>query len=482
MLPYPAATTREQKLAYAHRVKDRLLAEHPGRILAIGLYGSVARGTDQPCSDLELHVVAPDGAEPLPGDEFVELPFKLELSCRTRAGYLARAARVDDGWPIWAGSFTHVMPLHDPKGLFALGAQAALDGSEEAFRGVMREFMVWEPYETMGKIRNLRASGENGHLPRAAMDLTWQAAKLIGLANRRPFTTRVRTLREAAALPSQPDGFAELAALSESGRLQHADELHAACERLWSGLNRWFEELGLEYRRDAAAEMDGSDDEQAGGCGGEQADESDGERADESGGDKRESSAGEFAGPIDEMDGAGWSWTPVGTSAEEREALAALLTGEPWPYHGIVRPEAETIRKAFDDGAYHGDETRTFWIEDAAGAKAGLLKIMDTQDPTLLFDLRIRQAYRRQGAARSTLRWMADYVFREFPSAIRIEGHTRTDNAGMQAAFRGTLFVLESCHRQSWPQEGRLYDSFGYGLLRGDWERGAATPVPAMPR
>ncbi|QJC54144.1 GNAT family N-acetyltransferase [Paenibacillus albicereus] len=156
-----------------------------------------------------------------------------------------------------------------------------------------------------------------------------------------------------------------------------------------------------------------------------------------------------------------------------------MLSGERWPYHGVERPEAEAIRAAFDEGAYHGNETRTFWIEDAAGAKAGFIKIMDAQDPTVLFDLRIREAYRRQGAARATLGWLADCVFRELPSAIRIEGHTRIDNAGMQAAFRGTLFVREGYYRQSWPQGGQLYDSLGYGLLRSDWERGEATPVPA---
>ena len=44
--------------------------------------------------------------------------------------------------------------------------------------------MIWEPYETMGKIRNNVQSGNLNYLPLGAKDLTWQTAKLIGLANR----------------------------------------------------------------------------------------------------------------------------------------------------------------------------------------------------------------------------------------------------------------------------------------------------------
>jgi|GEM_PF-6546397 len=81
MLPYPAPTTRGEKMRLVAQIKDRLLQLHGDAILAIGLYGSLAQGIDGPYSDIELRVITKDGIS-LPGHEFIYPPFKIEIGMK----------------------------------------------------------------------------------------------------------------------------------------------------------------------------------------------------------------------------------------------------------------------------------------------------------------------------------------------------------------------------------------------------------------
>lgn len=249
MLPYPYKTTREEKMKVIGEMKDRLLDEYGDAIVAIGVYGSIGQHTDGPYSDIELHVVTKDGVS-FSGHELIYPPFKLEIGVLERSKWVAKLSRVDDGWPIWIGAFVHILPLYDPEGLFESVKQQALSVSDESIRSVMREFMVWEPYETMGKIRNCMHSGQHAYISRAASDLIWQTAKLIGLANKKYYRTRASTIEESLLMTSIPNGYKELAAKIKEGDLRNKEEIYRLCEDLWTGLNEWFGEQGIEYFSD----------------------------------------------------------------------------------------------------------------------------------------------------------------------------------------------------------------------------------------
>lgn len=247
MLPYPAATTREAKMEIIDRVTQRLLDLYGDDILAIGLYGSVAQGIDGPYSDIELRVITKDGVS-LPGHEFIYHPFKIEIGMKQKHEAWRSASAVDDAWAIKAGAYVHLQALYDPQHLLDELRALPLQASDEAIRDVMQEFMIWEAYETMGKIRNSKQAGNYSYLPLGAKDLAWQSAKLIGLANRAFYNTRARTFEESLQMPSRPAGYEELVELVMSGQLHDAELVYARCEQIWTGLNEWYEELGIEYR------------------------------------------------------------------------------------------------------------------------------------------------------------------------------------------------------------------------------------------
>ncbi|WP_211748186.1 kanamycin nucleotidyltransferase C-terminal domain-containing protein [Paenibacillus sp. Marseille-Q4541] len=249
MLPFPAETSRKEKLDFINEIKNKLLDKYDEDIEAIGIYGSVAQEKEGPYSDIELHVISRDGSS-MPSRELICHPFKLEISTKQKSEWLDQASTVDDGWAIKMGSFIHITSLYDPNGIFNKAKEVSLSVPEEAFREVIAEFMVWEPYETMGKIRNARISNNLSYLPRAVFDFTWQIAKLIGLLNKQYYTSRSVTLEESIEKPIKPEGYAELAKKVISGELSDKEELYLLCENLWFGLNNLLEELGIEYRSD----------------------------------------------------------------------------------------------------------------------------------------------------------------------------------------------------------------------------------------
>lgn len=247
MLSYPTATTRDEKMAIINKISDRLLKKYPEKVLAIGVYGSIGQGTDGPFSDIEMHVITRDGAD-LERHEFVYEPFKIEIDTEQKSNFFQEAAEVDDSWPIKAGMFIHIVPIFDPEQIFEKVKKLPFQVSDKAFRDTMREFMIWEPYETMGKIRNNYRRNNLNYLPIGAKDLVWQTAKLIGLANKTYYSTRARTLEESLSMKSKPSGYEELVKKVMEGQLDDKELVYQLCEHLWEGLNIWFDELGIEYK------------------------------------------------------------------------------------------------------------------------------------------------------------------------------------------------------------------------------------------
>lgn len=169
------------------------------------------------------------------------------------------------------------------------------------------------------------------------------------------------------------------------------------------------------------------------------------------------------------------------TLPDEREALIELLTTDTWPFHVYVRPTREQAARAVDEGQYGGPTAegaaRAFWIE-LEGERVGLVTLRELDDPTPVFDLRLRAPFRGRGLGRAAVRWLAHHVFTA-TDKHRLEAHTRVDNVAMRRALRACGWVKEAHYRRAWPDhEGGWHDAIAYAALKDDWLRGAVTPVP----
>ena len=231
---------------------DRLLSRFGPSIVAVGLYGSLARGADGPYSDVEMVGVL-DHPGPVRSYEFVYRGFKVEVDLDEREALLREAAVVDDAWPTKAGQFADMVPLYDPHGFLPELRRVALAPSPEAVRSAIVQAFVDEPYETMGKVRNAWAGRVElglGYLPLAAVDLVGQTAKLLGLAHRHHYRGRPCVVPEALTLEPLPAGYRELADLVTRGDLGDPEQVYACVETLWAGLLGWMADLGLAFARD----------------------------------------------------------------------------------------------------------------------------------------------------------------------------------------------------------------------------------------
>lgn len=163
----------------------------------------------------------------------------------------------------------------------------------------------------------------------------------------------------------------------------------------------------------------------------------------------------------------------------EAAELVSFLSGESWPFHGVATMSEATVREQITRGRFDSDEEKkTFWAMDEQEQVVGLVRVFDLGDPTPMFDLRIAERYRGRGIGPQALRKLVEFVFTTYEDKLRLEGHTRVDNLAMRKVFHKVGFVKEAVHRQSWPSEdGAIYDSIGYAILREDWLNNKTTPI-----
>jgi kanamycin nucleotidyltransferase len=180
----PQPVAREARLGLARDVAARAWALYGASLLAVGVYGSTARGTDGPYSDLEMFCVLRTWGERRTY-EWVHEPWKAEVDVYSADVLLAEAARVEDDWPLTHGSFEVVLPLHDPEGFFERPRVSATSQPEERFREAIAGIVVGELYEDVAKVRNAMVAGHAAALPQLALVIATHGAYAIGLANRR---------------------------------------------------------------------------------------------------------------------------------------------------------------------------------------------------------------------------------------------------------------------------------------------------------
>jgi kanamycin nucleotidyltransferase len=238
----PGPRTAAARLALARELARRARARYRGDLVAVGAYGSIARGDDGPYSDLELHCVV--GAPAEQTFELVHDGWKIEIDVVGREQFVAAAGRVDESWAVTHEAYLRVMALDDPTGLFATVAGIVRATPGDAFEAAIRRLLVDDLYEATGKLRNARARGHHPP-PGFVYYVARLACQLVGLINRRTYATASRMLADSLLLPDRPSGHDELCQLCLDCAVGDGDRVFAACEALWSGAAAWARDRGI---------------------------------------------------------------------------------------------------------------------------------------------------------------------------------------------------------------------------------------------
>lgn len=86
-----------ERITLAEQLVQRILAAHGEKVLAIGVYGSLARGTDQLYSDIEMMCAFNTTGEDY-AHEWIEAGCKVEVNFASADEILRDAATVDAEW------------------------------------------------------------------------------------------------------------------------------------------------------------------------------------------------------------------------------------------------------------------------------------------------------------------------------------------------------------------------------------------------
>lgn len=185
----PVKISRSERLQTCQEIAARLHEVYGEKILAIGVYGSVSRGTDGPFSDIEMFcVLGGESSEPVEfSHEWSAGPWKAEVNVCSADVLLKTASTVEGKWPLTHGPFFSQLSLYDPKGFFSTLKKAAESPTKEDFRHAINEVLVGEMYEFIGKLRNVNLNGPHTYLPYLAMQFAEYGAMLIGLHNQKLF-------------------------------------------------------------------------------------------------------------------------------------------------------------------------------------------------------------------------------------------------------------------------------------------------------
>lgn len=244
----PSSYPHSERLARAEQIAARFQSYYAENLLAIGIYGSLGRSADGPYSDIEMHVVV-KGEEIDRSFEWSTGPWKAEVDVYSPDVFLNKAAELDDLWPITQGAYARVLPLHDPKRLFHRAAHAVFDHTLEEYNDLIREVLVGDLYEVIGKARNALARGRTANLTVEAVLAARYAACVVGLANRYLYSTGPEVFPESLALPGRPAGYDELLDLVMHGEMNDPQRVVAAMDALWEGEESWAAACGIQLYR-----------------------------------------------------------------------------------------------------------------------------------------------------------------------------------------------------------------------------------------
>ncbi len=204
----PVKISRNERLQTCHEIAKRLHEVYGDKLLALGVYGSVSRGTDGPFSDIEMFCVLSESSEPIEFSyEWSLGPWKAEVNVCSADVLLETASTVDGEWPLTHGPFFSPLCLYDSQGFFPKLKEAAESPTKEDFRHAINEVLVGEMYEFIGKLRNVHLNGPQTYLPYLAMQFAQYGAMLVGLHNRKFFSTGSLVLPEALEMPGRAVGF-----------------------------------------------------------------------------------------------------------------------------------------------------------------------------------------------------------------------------------------------------------------------------------
>ncbi len=205
--------TPEERKQLARDLCARMVARYPDDIILGGLYGSTARGTDTPWSDLEMLFIARDGSK-IEGRHFIYRS--------TAAGYdvieqqkleelLTNPSLEGGRWPFWMGVLSVLKVLYGDPNRVEAWLQLGQSTPAEKFREALAAGLPGLVVESYGRILSCRQRGNRQDVKCAVIEVLFEMNLALCLLNRRWVRhDYYQGFVDAFSFPKLPAGYSNL--------------------------------------------------------------------------------------------------------------------------------------------------------------------------------------------------------------------------------------------------------------------------------
>ncbi|GHO47938.1 kanamycin nucleotidyltransferase C-terminal domain-containing protein [Ktedonospora formicarum] len=200
-MQYPVKKTREARLQLAQKIVEKLKERYENDLLAVAVFGSVARGEDKDFSDLDMIAVVQQGQGVADDFNAIVDGLKYAVDIFSQDIVLGKMTTVHMRWPFLAGKFVTAVPLYDKQGIFASYKGIFQKFIQNDFAPYVRQVFVEEIFEECNKFINTTDTGDRGRVHYNAYHLFTKLAIFLGIVNKTYFTSAVALPEQALKLP-----------------------------------------------------------------------------------------------------------------------------------------------------------------------------------------------------------------------------------------------------------------------------------------
>jgi len=147
-----------QRIEACREVVDRLLRKYPDDIKAVAVLGSVARREDEEHSDIDMKVLVKGGSS-LESHVFVLDNCLFSIEVRTEESWRRELTEPNSHLSLSVGSLMHILPGHDPSGVFKRLSTMANTLPSGCWKNAVRDSME-AVVEDFGRVRNAYKRGD----------------------------------------------------------------------------------------------------------------------------------------------------------------------------------------------------------------------------------------------------------------------------------------------------------------------------------
>ena len=176
-----------RKIGIARRLVIHLRRRLRNELLAAGVVGSIARGTAETYSDVDLLVIVRRLSRDLPDYKIIDGTY-CSISQKTFNGAVSELSQPSDELPEIIGGYSKILPIYDPLRLLQRLERRAEAIPTKVFEESAR-IALMHSYEDFCRAKNAFLKGDEVVLKDNVFQITYSAALVVASLNHAPFVS-----------------------------------------------------------------------------------------------------------------------------------------------------------------------------------------------------------------------------------------------------------------------------------------------------